>query len=257
MESPTEPPADDRRDLTALERALRLEFTNPGLLRDALTHRSYAFEHGGVTNNERLEFLGDSVLGLVVTDLIFSEFPHLPEGEMAKLRAATVNMGVLADVARDLGLGQHLHLGRGEELSAGREKSSILADALEALIGAVYVDQGLDETRRMIVELVGGYIRNHVAQGLVRDFKTSLQERAARSWGRVPEYKITSTGPDHDKRFEAKVYLHGELSGVGQGRSKKEAEQAAAQEALNSLRMAATVADDAPAAPEQASAGQA
>jgi len=257
LESPTEPPADDRRDLTALERALRLEFTNPGLLRDALTHRSYAFEHGGVTNNERLEFLGDSVLGLVVTDLIFSEFPHLPEGEMAKLRAATVNMGVLADVARDLGLGQHLHLGRGEELSAGREKSSILADALEALIGAVYVDQGLDETRRMIVELVGGYIRNHVAQGLVRDFKTSLQERAARSWGRVPEYKITSTGPDHDKRFEAKVYLHGELSGVGQGRSKKEAEQAAAQEALNSLRMAATVADDAPAAPEQASAGQA
>lgn len=251
MESPTEPSADNRPGATALERRLRVEFKNPGLLRDSLTHRSYAFEHGGVTNNERLEFLGDSVLGLVVTDLIFSEFPHLPEGEMAKLRAATVNMGVLADVARSLGLGQHLHLGRGEELSAGREKSSILADALEALIGAVYVDQGLEGTRRMIVELVGGYIRNHVEQGLVRDFKTSLQERAARSWGRVPEYKITSTGPDHDKRFEAKVYLRGELRGVGQGRSKKEAEQAAAQEALNSPQLSAGAAGEAPADPDQ------
>lgn len=248
MENLTDPPADDRPGVTALERTLHLEFKNPDLLRDSLTHRSYAFEHGGVTNNERLEFLGDAVLGLVVTDLIFSEFPHLPEGEMAKLRAATVNMVVLADVARELGLGGHLHLGRGEELSAGREKSSILADALEALIGAVYVDQGLDGTRRMIVELVGGYIRNHVAQGLVRDFKTSLQERAARTWGRVPEYKITSSGPDHDKRFEAKVYLHGELRGVGNGRSKKEAEQAAAQEALATFPIAAAPMGDVPAA---------
>ena len=220
---------------SALEDRLSLRFHEPNLLRDALTHRSYAFEHGGVTNNERLEFLGDSVLGLVVTDLIFSQFPHLPEGEMAKLRAATVNMGVLADVARDLGLGAFVLLGRGEELSEGRGKSSILADALEALIGAVYLDQGMEETRRMIEEWVGDYIRTQVEQGLVRDYKTNLQERSARIWGSVPEYRITSSGPDHAKNFEAQVYLRGELQGAGRGRSKKEAEQAAAREALSAL----------------------
>jgi len=219
-----------------LEGKLGIRFHQPGLLRDSLTHRSYAFEHGGVTNNERLEFLGDAVLGLVVTDMIFSQFPHLPEGEMAKLRAATVNMGVLADVARELGLGPHLHLGRGEELSGGREKSSILADALEALIGATYLDQGMDMTRQVIALLFAEYIRNHVEQGLVRDFKTNLQERSARRWGNVPEYRITSTGPDHAKRFEAKVYLGGELLGEGNGRSKKEAEQEAAREALAQMR---------------------
>lgn len=221
---------------SVLEGELQVRFTNPGLLQDSLTHRSYAFEHGGVTNNERLEFLGDAVLGLVVTDIIFSQFPQLPEGEMAKLRAATVNMGVLADVARELGLGPHLHLGRGEELSGGREKSSILADALEALIGAIYLDRGMDETRRVIGLLFADYIRNHVEQGLVRDYKTNLQERSARRWGNVPEYRITSTGPDHAKRFEAKVYLGGELLGEGNGRSKKEAEQEAAREALAEMQ---------------------
>jgi ribonuclease-3 len=246
------PREDGHLGATALELMLRLRFADPGLLRDSLTHRSFAFEHGGVTNNERLEFLGDAVLGLVVTDMIFTEFPHLPEGEMAKARAATVNMAVLADVARELGLGEHLNLGRGEELSAGRDKSSILADALEALIGAVYVDQGLDEARRMILDLLGGYIRTYVEQGLVRDFKTNLQERAARNWGRVPEYKISSSGPDHAKRFEARVYLHGELRGVGRGRSKKEAEQAAAQEALRGLPLA----QPAPAGADQAPAPQ-
>lgn len=215
-----------------------MRFRDPALLRDSLTHRSYAFEHGGVTNNERLEFLGDAVLGLVVTDIIFTQFPHLPEGEMAKLRAATVNMVILADIARELGLGEHLYLGRGEELSSGRDKSSILADALEALIGAVYLDQGIEGTRRVITALVGEYIRTHVEQGLVRDYKTSLQERSARSWGHVPEYRITSSGPDHAKHFEAKVFLHGELQGVGRGRSKKEAEQAAAQQALAALAAA-------------------
>jgi ribonuclease-3 len=240
------PEPEGGAELSALERRLHVRFRSPDLLRDSLTHRSYAFEHGGVTNNERLEFLGDAVLGLVVTDMIFSEFPHLPEGEMAKLRAATVNMGILADVARDIGLGDHLYLGRGEELSAGRAKSSILADALEALIGAVYLDQGMDATRLMLGALLGEYIRTHVEQGLVRDYKTNLQERSARTWGRVPEYRITSTGPDHAKSFEAKVYLRGELQGVGRGRSKKEAEQAAAEEALRLLAHAI------PETPEQA-----
>lgn len=218
-----------------LEDRLEVRFRDPLLLRDSLTHRSYAFEHGGVTNNERLEFLGDAVLGLVVTDMIFSGFPQLPEGEMAKLRAATVNMGVLADVAREAGVGPHLYLGRGEELSGGRGKSSILADALEAIIGAIYLDQGMDVTRRVIEAMFGEYIRNHVEQGLVRDYKTSLQERSARRWGNVPEYRITSTGPDHAKRFEAQVYLGGEQLGEGSGRSKKEAEQEAAREALARL----------------------
>ncbi len=229
---PQEQPEADGPPSHHLEDVLGIRFRQPDLLRDSLTHRSYAFEHGGVTNNERLEFLGDAVLGLIVTDMIFSQFPQLPEGEMAKLRAATVNMGVLADVTRTLGVGPHLYLGRGEELSGGRDKSSILADALEALIGAVYLDGGIEETRRVIEEIFGDYIRNHVEQGLVRDYKTSLQERSARRWGNVPEYRITATGPDHAKRFVAKVYLGGELLGEGNGRSKKEAEQAAAQEAL-------------------------
>jgi ribonuclease-3 len=229
---------DSRRPAVGeLEDLLGVRFRQPELLRDSLTHRSYAFEHGGVTNNERLEFLGDAVLGLVVTDMIFSQFPRLPEGEMAKLRAATVNMGVLADVARQLGLGAHLYLGRGEELSGGREKSSILADALEALIGAVHLDAGLEETRRIIGGLFGDYIRNHVEQGLVRDFKTNLQERSARQGGTVPEYRISSTGPDHAKWFDAKVYLGGELLGEGTGRSKKEAEQAAARQALAQMEL--------------------
>lgn len=253
----TQQPAElpDQPGTASLEERLHLRFLEPDLLRSSLTHRSYAFEHGGVTNNERLEFLGDSVLGLVVTDMIFSEFPHLPEGEMAKLRAATVNMGVLADVARELGLGDHLLLGRGEELSAGREKSSILADALEALLGAIYLDGGMDAARAVVDQLFGAYIRNHVEQGLVRDFKTNLQERSARRSGFVPEYRISSTGPDHAKQFEAKVYLRGELRGIGSGRSKKEAEQAAAREALIDLQgdlPPVPVTEAAPEAPHEA-----
>lgn len=201
----------------------------------ALTHRSYAFEHGSVPHNERLEFLGDAVLGLVVTDLIFNWYPELPEGEMAKLRASTVNMAVLAESARRVNLGEAIYLGRGEELSGGREKQSILADAFEAVLGAVYLDRGIDHTRRVIERLMADHIRDHVERGVVRDFKTSLQERSAQEIGKVPDYKITSSGPDHDKRFTARVYLSGELLGVGEGRSKKEAEQAAAKEALERL----------------------
>ncbi len=218
-----------------LEVRLDVSFRDGELLRESLTHRSYAFEHGGVPHNERLEFLGDAVLGLVVTDLIFAWYPDLPEGEMAKLRAATVNMGVLAEVARRLGLGDHLLLGRGEELSGGRNKSSILADAMESLIGAVYLDCGREEASELIKGLFTAHIRDHMERGVVRDFKTSLQERAAKLTGNLPEYRIVSSGPEHAKRFRAKVFLGGELSGEGAGRSKKEAEQAAAKEALARL----------------------
>ncbi|MGH2731872.1 MAG: ribonuclease III [Actinomycetota bacterium] len=218
-----------------LEVRLDVRFHDAELLRESLTHRSYAFEHGGVSHNERLEFLGDAVLGLVVTDLIFSWYPDLPEGEMAKLRAATVNMGVLAEVARQLGLGDHLLLGRGEELSGGSDKSSILADAMESLIGAVYLDCGLEEASGLIQGLFTAHIRDHMERGVVRDFKTSLQERAAKRTGNLPEYRVVSSGPEHAKRFRATVFLSGELLGEGVGRSKKEAEQAAAKEALAHL----------------------
>jgi ribonuclease-3 len=216
----------------SLEARIGLTFADASLLRTALTHRSYAFEQGGLPHNERLEFLGDAVLGLGVTSLIFGEFPNLAEGEMAKLRASIVNMAVLADVARELDLGAALYLGKGEELSRGRDKTSILADALEALIGAIYLDQGLERTELQIKTWFSPLIREHVESGVVRDFKTNLQEVAVKRSGRLPEYRIASSGPDHAKLFQAKVFLNSELLGEGEGKSKKEAEQSAAKEAL-------------------------
>ena len=205
------------------------------LLTLALTHRSYAFEQGGLPHNERLEFLGDAVLGLAVTDMIYEWYPDLPEGEMAKLRASTVNMAVLADAARRADLGASILLGRGEEMSGGRDKSSILADTFEALIGAVYLSSGMEVARGFIERTLADHIRDHVERGVVRDFKTTLQESVAQS-GKVPEYRITATGPDHAKRFIASVWVSGELLGEGGGHTKKEAEQSAAREALTLLR---------------------
>lgn len=229
---------EDRKplhDSETLQRRLNTRFKDPKLLVAALTHRSHAFEQGGgLPHNERLEFLGDAVLGLAVTDMIFSWYPTLPEGEMAKLRASAVNMAVLADVARRLNLGDDLLLGRGEEQSGGRNKSSILADALEAVLGAIYLDQGMEPARRLVEEWFGPLVREHVEQDVVRDFKTNLQEVAAKQ-GRMPDYRISSSGPDHAKRFRAEVFLDGRLFGVGEGRSKKEAEQAAAKEATSKL----------------------
>lgn len=221
-------------DSVTLLRRLNLRFKDPKLLVAALTHRSHAFEQGGVPHNERLEFLGDAVLGLAVTDMIFSWYPTLPEGEMAKLRASAVNMAVLAEVARGLNLGDDILLGRGEEQSGGRNKSSILADALEAVLGAIYLDQGMEPARRLVEEWFGPLVREHAEQDVVRDFKTNLQEVAAKQ-GRMPDYRISSSGPDHAKRFRAEVFLEGQLFGVGEGRSKKEAEQAAAKEATSKL----------------------
>lgn len=222
--------------LSSIEERLGIGFSDPLLLDVALTHRSYAFEHGSPRHNERLEFLGDAVLGVLVTDMIFNWYPDLSEGEMAKLRASTVNMAVLADAARELGIGSELHLGRGEELSGGRDKSSILADAYEAVLGAVYLDQGMPAARSVVERSLAEHIRDQVERGVVRDFKTSLQEHAVRQRGAIPEYRITASGPDHAKRFDAQVFLVGELLGEGTGRSKKEAEQAAAKRALPKLQ---------------------
>jgi ribonuclease III len=221
--------------LEALDRALGVSFRDASLREAALTHRSYAFEHGTQTTNERLEFLGDSVLGLVVTDMAYDSFPAMPEGSLAKLRAAIVNMSALADVARSLDLGRIVLLGKGEELSGGRQKASILADALEAVFGAVYLDQGLVVARELIERLFRPRMEAYVRGEGDRDYKTILQEVASQELRAMPEYRLEERGPDHEKEFTATVFLAGEALGTGTGRSKKEAEQQAAQEAFGRI----------------------
>ena len=223
--------SDPVESLGSLDRALGVSFHDQGLRQAALTHRSYAFERGTDVTNERLEFLGDSVLGLVVTDMAYATFPDLPEGALAKLRAAIVNMSALADVARSLGLGDIVLLGKGEELSGGRDKASILADALEAVFGAVYLDRGLDVLRELIERLFRPRMEAYVRGEGDRDYKTILQELASQEMRAMPEYRLEERGPDHEKEFTATVFLAGEPLGTGTGRSKKEAEQRAAQEA--------------------------
>src|SRR4051794_11271318 len=220
--------------------------TDDELIARAVTHRSYAYENGGLPTNERLEFLGDSVLGLVVTEELFRRHPELPEGQLAKLRAAVVNARALAEVARELGLGQFLRLGRGEEASGGRDKSSILADAVEALIGAYYLDRGVEPARELVLRLFAGLLDEAAKLGAGLDWKTSLQELAAgRSLG-VPEYDVTESGPDHAKAFEATAVVNGRRIGVGQGRSKKEAEQRAAERAWQELSAEPSASDTTP-----------
>jgi ribonuclease III len=200
-------------------------------LERALTHRSYAYENGGLPTNERLEFLGDSVLSLVVTDTLFKGHPDLPEGQLAKLRAAVVQMNALAEVARDLNLGSFVRLGRGEEGTGGRDKPSILADTLEAVIGATYIDCGLEAASGLVHQLFDPVIERSSLLGAGLDWKTSLQELTAdRSLG-VPEYVVKDSGPDHQKLFRAVVKVGSREFGTGEGRSKKAAEQLAAEAA--------------------------
>jgi len=217
--------------LESLDRALGVSFHDAALREAALTHRSYAFEQGTEITNERLEFLGDSVLGLIVTDMAYRAYPEMPEGALAKLRAAIVNMSALADVARELTLGEIVLLGKGEELSGGRDKASILADALEAVFGAVYLDRGLDVAGELIERLFRPRMEAYVRGEGDRDYKTILQELASQELRSMPEYRLEERGPDHEKEFTATVYLTGEALGSGTGRSKKEAEQQAAREA--------------------------
>jgi ribonuclease-3 len=221
----------------ALDTALGIRFRDADLRETALTHRSYAFEHGldaTEETNERLEFLGDSVLGLVVTDMAFNAYPAKNEGELAKLRAAIVNAQALARVARSLDLGSLVRLGKGEEQSGGRDKASILADALEAVFGAVYLDAGLDEARRLIERLFRPLMEAY-EDGPGWDYKTILQELAARELRTMPEYRLEERGPDHEKEFTATVFLNGDELGTGVGKSKKEAEQLAAREAFDRI----------------------
>ena len=219
----------------SLDAALGVDFTDADLRDAALTHRSFAFEQGRSLTNERLEFLGDSVLGLVVTDMAYRAYPDLPEGHLAKLRAAIVNMQALADVARGLGVGDLVLLGKGEEQSGGRDKASILADALEAIFGAVYLDRGLDVARELIERLFRPRMEAYVRGEGDRDFKTILQELASQQLHALPSYDVTEAGPDHQKEFTAMVSVAGERLGSGAGRTKKEAEQHAAREAYARL----------------------
>jgi ribonuclease-3 len=198
------------------------------LLEQALTHRSYAYENGGLPTNERLEFLGDSVLGLVVTETLYLTHPDLPEGQLAKLRSAVVNMRALAGVGRGLELGAYLRLGKGEETTGGRDKASILADGVEALIGAVYLGCGAEAATAVVHQLFDPLLDRAPSLGAGLDWKTSLQELTAALDLGVPEYRITESGPDHAKSFVATVVLRDGPHGHGRGRSKKEAEQEAA-----------------------------
>jgi ribonuclease-3 len=232
------------RKQTQLEKVLGIRFKGAELRETALTHRSYAFEQGLPVTNERLEFLGDAVLGLVVTDLVYRAFPDRPEGELAKLRAAMVNMTTLAEVAREMDLGAAILLGKGEEQSGGRDKASILADALEAVLGAVYIDLGMKEAAALIERLLWPRIAAYVRGEGERDYKTILQEHAAQDVGRLPEYRVVERGPDHEKEFTATVFLGGRELGRGVGRSKKEAEQRAAHQAFDLLNEDAALAKE-------------
>jgi len=219
-----------------LEAALGFKFHDTGLVERALAHRSYCAEHPEAVSNERLEFLGDAVLGLIVTDYMYSEYPDMPEGELAKLRASVVNSEVLAEVARGVDLGAALLLGKGEDTSGGRDKPSILADAMEAVIAAVYLDGGWRAARKAVLRLLESRIVEGASGPGGHDYKTRLQELATQTFEQLPRYQIRHEGPDHSKRFFATVLLRGETWGTGEGRSKKQAEQAAARVAWRSLR---------------------
>jgi ribonuclease III len=240
--APLEPRDADTRDpepsdaAAALEARIGYHFRDRAFLDSALSHRSWCAENEGNESNERLEFLGDSVLGLVVTDDIYRRFPGLPEGQLSEVRAGVVNARALADVAVEMGLGECLLLGKGEDAGGGRMKQSILADALEALIAAVFLDGGLEAASCFVLDRFGVRIAEAAIGPGGRDFKTRLQElAAARTLGR-PRYLVRDEGPDHAKRFFATVMLDGEASGAGEGNSKKEAEQAAAWSAWSEMQ---------------------
>ncbi|MHB1234491.1 MAG: ribonuclease III [Microbacteriaceae bacterium] len=209
---------------------------SPELLELALTHRSFAYENGGIATNERLEFLGDAILGQAVTVMLYREHPDLDEGQLAKRRASLVSSVALAEVARTIGLGAHIRLGRGEEITGGRDKSSILADTVEAVIGAVYLDAGMDQATTLVMRLIRPLLEDPERFGAAMDPKTSLQEFAARMGVGLPHYAVTDSGPDHSKRFTAVVSLGGREVAAGSGSSKKQAEMAAALEAWTALQ---------------------
>jgi len=226
------------RSVRALERRLGYRFRDVGLLEHALTHKSKAHEDatGGVVDNESLEFLGDAVLGFVIADLLYREFPHFDEGQKSKAKAALVSTTALAELGQKIGLGAYLLLGRGEEKTGGRQKQALLADGCEAVIAAIYLDGGIDAARDCILQELAEEIEHVRSPDFLRDFKSALQERLQASGRPLPDYEVTAEqGPDHDKRFQVTVRVQGEVLASSEGRTKKEAEQAAARQALDKL----------------------
>jgi ribonuclease-3 len=199
------------------------------LLELALTHRSFSYEAGGIPTNERLEFLGDSVLGLIVTEELYKKFPDLDESRLSPLRSGVVNMKALAQIAREIKLGSYLRIGKGEESTNGRDKNSILADSLEALVGAIYLQHGYEKTAEIILNWMKPSLDSVLTLGAALDAKTALQELAASMNLASPEYEISESGPDHDKSFIATALVGSERFETGQGKSKREAEQSAAK----------------------------
>ncbi len=253
-------PADDIPETAALAAVLGVPVDDE-LLGLALVHRSFAYENGGVPHNERLEFLGDAILGQAVTVMLYNENPDLDEGDLAKRRASLVSSVALAEVARRIDLGRFLRLGKGEEQTGGREKSSILADTVEAVIGAVYLSAGEEVARDLVLRLIRPLMTDPKRFGVAMDPKTSLQELSTSLGLGVPHYDVTDSGPDHSKRFRAAVLLGGEEIGWGEGTSKKHAEMAAALGAWTHLHAEGEVApvdaESAGSGPTAAAAGSA
>ena len=219
---------------SALIEALGIS-VNTELIDLALTHRSFAYESGGIPTNERLEFLGDSVLGLVVTQELYQKLPDMDESRLSPLRSGVVNTKALAQIARDLKIGNFLRIGKGEEVTGGRDKNSLLADSLEALIGAIYLSHGFATSQKVVGALINETMENAKDRGAGLDGKTSLQELAAARKISAPEYLISESGPDHDKTFVATAIVGGEEISTGEGKSKREAEQIAARIAYEKL----------------------
>ncbi|HXE79304.1 MAG TPA: ribonuclease III [Vicinamibacterales bacterium] len=227
------------REYDVLEQRLDYRFRDRGLLEHALTHRSHAHEDasGGAADNEALEFLGDAVLGLIIAELLFREFPMFREGQMSKVKGTLVSTASLAAAAERVGLGAALLLGRGEEKTGGRQKQALLADACEAVIAAIYLDGGLEEARRFVLRELAGAIERVRSPEFLRDYKSALQEQLQAGGRARPEYTVAGTsGPDHDKVFTVEVRIGDRILGTGRGRSKKDAEQEAARQALEKLK---------------------
>ena len=228
--------------LDSLQTALNYRFTNPRLLEEAITHKSYVNEQKTATgpHNERLEFLGDAVLSLIVSEQLAALLPQSTEGALSKLKAKLVSETVLADVAKRLKLGSRLRLGRGEDMSKGREKNSLLADAVEAVIAAVHLDGGLESSRQVVMRLFQkefALVASHQHRPGADDYKTQVQEWSQQRFDSLPTYAVVrESGPDHDKCFEVEVTINGEVAGNGTGRTKKEAEQSAAKQALQRVK---------------------
>ena len=219
--------------LKAFQASIGVSWSSPDLLREALTHSSYSFENPGCRNNQRLEFLGDAVLEIVISEQLFALLPSSSEGELTKLRAAAVCEPSLAGVARKISLGRYLRMGRGEELSGGRERPSVLADAFEALLGAMYLDRGLEPTRAFVQGVLRETVQNAMDGRVEPDYKTRLQERLQKKSPNPITYVIIrEDGPDHCKAFCSAVLYGGQVLGTGRGRTKKESEQSAAKQAL-------------------------